>query len=245
MSFSLYHLWSYSLVKADPTRSFLQVETSRLLHRKFVGKSKPNSDPYTFLTCAKAIQLGYAAVYEAAPSTTASTNSSLPSTSNSTPASHHPPLPSPGLQQSHSYLQHPSPSIYSPTPMIHSASTISLPSSLSSSSSLYTSSPASSHAQFRLPPTGPSRADSFPSGGQPIGYPHLGTSSVPSEPSRLGRGTGSLGSIGSKRRRTNPEAGMISLGMIGLGIDSREERERGQSADGEFGVAIRPDGRRV
>lgn len=47
-----------------------------------------------------------------------------------------------------------------------------------------------------------------------------------------------MGSGGSKRRRTNPD-GMISLGMIGLGINSRDWREVDDDGSGEFEVMIR------
>jgi len=55
---------------------------------------------------------------------------------------------------------------------------------------------------------------------------------------RGGGGGVVMGSGGSKRRRTNPD-GMISLGMIGLGINSRDWREVDDDGSGEFEVMIR------
>ncbi|KAL7412918.1 hypothetical protein BDY24DRAFT_391593 [Mrakia frigida] len=186
-----------------------EAETSRLLHKKFVGKSKPNTDPFTFLTCFRAIELGLATLNVSSSST------SLPSTSTSTPSSLHPPLP---------YLSnHPHPHPHPQPLLAHSASTSSLPSTLSSSSSLYTPSPSSSSSYnnnnnkaYRLPliPAPPpaclTRADSW-----------------------NGLGGVVTSSGGTKRRRTNPD-GMISLGMIGLGIENREVQRREEEEMGEF-----------
>lgn len=203
-------------------------ETSRLLHRKYVSKSKPNSDPFTFVTCAKAIELLYAVrmTPSSGSSSSSSYTSSLPPTTAPTPISTPIALPSAAIARTHSQAQRLGLSpLYVTTPIASS----SRPSSAStSSSSLYTPATSASYTPGYAKPPPMTRTDS---------YPNRATRAVYVDSASMVDGHGRLSREGSKRRKTNPD-GMMAMGMIGLGIDSGDS-----TGARTFGVEIGSPGR--